>query len=303
MGVWSKEAKGRAFPATVNNLMKVYIANDTSWFHCGSYAAMCVLRDGILAAGHEIIGTNKVGTQFLYNKLYRNADTVVINGEGTMHHESKGKRFLMEVIRRSIEDGKNVYLYNTVWQDNKTSWDNILKKIKWISVREVSSYNELKKKHGIKRCGMALDLSYFCPIDDEDEIYDFENEVVAGDFFYGNEVEAFKGSFDAMYNLNLFHHTWSTVVNSLKTASCYVTGRHHGVYAACKARTPFAAYRSNTHKVTGLFKWAGVEIPIANKPREIPNLLSWISENKGEYERLFDWMEKHADWEFADNLD
>lgn len=54
--------------------------------------------------------------------------------------------------------------------------------------------------------------------------------------------------------------SWRRAVASLNL----ITGRQHAVYAACKARIPFAASEGNTHKIRGLIKTAGVEIPIAS---------------------------------------
>jgi hypothetical protein len=89
---------------------------------------------------------------------------------------------------------------------------------------------------------------------------------------------------------------WSYIVNSLQCANLYVTGQHHSVYAACRARTPFAVFEVNTHKLRGLFKWAGVNIPIAKTRQQLAEVIEWAKNHKDVYERLFDWMEEQPVW-------
>jgi hypothetical protein len=64
-----------------------------------------------------------------------------------------------------------------------------------------------------------------------------------------------------------------TIVANLRTAKLYITGQHHGVYAAGLAGIPFIAVPSNSHKIEGLIDWCGLPLPLCRTPAEI---LDWI---------------------------
>lgn len=93
-------------------------------------------------------------------------------------------------------------------------------------------------------------------------------------------------------NIEMKAFGWIELVDSLKTASLLITGRHHAVYAACKARLPFAAIDGNSHKIRGLVRTSGVNIPVARTLDELRDVVSWAEANRTVYDQLFDWMER-----------
>ena len=52
-------------------------------------------------------------------------------------------------------------------------------------------------------------------------------------------------------NLDIFE-SWDTIVNKLRKTNWFITGRHHELYAACKARCPFTVLKGNTWENEGL---------------------------------------------------
>jgi hypothetical protein len=59
---------------------------------------------------------------------------------------------------------------------------------------------------------------------------------------------------------------------------------------------PFVFCKVNTHKVEGLFKWAGVNIPTVRQAPDILDCLAWAVENREEYQRLFDFLDRANPW-------
>ncbi len=89
---------------------------------------------------------------------------------------------------------------------------------------------------------------------------------------------------------------WSALIRSLRNASVPVTGRHHAVHAAGRARTPFLVMPGNTHKSEGLIKTSDRTVPAyrsqpgtraASKDGAFPDPA---------YARPFDWMERQRPW-------
>jgi hypothetical protein len=68
------------------------------------------------------------------------------------------------------------------------------------------------------------------------------------------------------------------------------------VYAACRARTPFVIFKLYNHKISGLFQWAGVDIPIARNRWELAYAIRWARRHREVYETFFAWMERQPSW-------
>ncbi len=106
------------------------------------------------------------------------------------------------------------------------------------------------------------------------------------------------GPFADVPYVDLADFEWSDVVNSLKTTDLLVTGRHHAVFAACKAKTSFVAVESNSHKISGFIKTSGLPIPVCSSPRELGKTIKWAKANRSVYDELFHFMEEFPKFEF-----
>lgn len=282
--------------------MKVYILNDTSSFHAGSKAAVTYLKQEIRAKGHEIVGTQDyyLGEQ-INCILMSDCDCVVINGEGTFRNYAAGEDkdrigALMKAAYEAKERGKKVCLVNALWCNMGHAFDDTLRMMDDITVREPMSKEEMEA------CGvsprMSIDLSYFAPVSDWIRIEDWAARPFACGWVHNGKLGfSAKNLVGEKVSLGGIPEKaeiseWAYVVNKLRDYSTYITGQHHGVYAACKAGVPFVPIKVNTHKLEGLFKWAGVNIPIVDK---IGDAYSCHWE---ECYKLFEWMKKQPRWEF-----
>jgi hypothetical protein len=238
---------------------------------------------------------------------------MIVNGEGAMAHERtswhKGRiASLLNGLKEAKKLGKKAYLINTVWCQIEPHWSDVLKSLDGVWVRELSSQQEMEKMHGVKP-QMYLDLSYSCPVDETKFSDICEDKDVVGTFYSRNmprfgRFDQTSQMFKDMVPLSLGQeesetsqsHDWSHIVNSLKKARLYVTGQQHGVYAACRAKVPFACFTVHTHKISGLFKWAGVNIPIARNRWELKKAITWARTHRNVFDRLFQWMDERPSW-------
>lgn len=270
-------------------MQKVHIIGDHSTLHCGCQAVMAYLHlllDGKyqrVAAGEEY-------------------DILIVNGEGSMHDNAKDHKMKLDHIKAAQLAGKPAYLINSVWQNNNRSYDAVLKQIPNIVVREPASQRDLLLNHGIEST-VRLDLSYAAPLAHDVKITDFGNDFTITDFYskdFGGWVRYTAGGRAKHKYVNMKQFSWSELVQSLKTSKLLITGRHHAAFAACKARIPFVALESNTHKISGFVNMAKLPIPVCDNPRQLTQAIKWAQENPAVYQEFFDFLDEQPKFTLAD---
>ncbi|NRG16717.1 polysaccharide pyruvyl transferase family protein [Rhizobiales bacterium] len=264
-------------------MVNVQLFGDHSQYHCGSWAVIEVIKN-MITENNKIVSDN-------------NYDILIVNGEGSMHHDTPHHKAKMNKIKEAIELDRKVFLVNTVWQDNNSEYDEILKNIDGITTREILSQQNLYLRHGIEST-VFPDLSLQLEIDDSAEHADVKGHPTTNDFLaqgFGF-VRITEGIFSDFPFLDMKLLPWSTLVKTLRTSSLLITGRHHGVMAACKAKTPFAALAGNTHKIEGFIKTSGINIRVAHNPRELLTVANWAKKNKSAYDEFFEWVDELPKW-------
>ncbi|HET6161768.1 MAG TPA: polysaccharide pyruvyl transferase family protein [Dongiaceae bacterium] len=263
-------------------MLRIRLAGDHSSYHCGSAAVVQTIAAELRRHG-EIV----TGEEF---------DLLVVNGEGSMHHGGQAFRDKMQLIETAQRAGRPAFLINTVWQDNPHDFDSALARCRQVVVREVLSQSAIAR-HGVA-AEVLPDLSYFAPVV-KDEMIDFKGGIVMTDFLsrdFGCFVRLRSRWAERYPFVDMRAMSWSSLVRSLKTARLLVTGRHHAVYAACKARTPFLALAGNTHKIEGIMMTAGAEIPVFQKFSELRASIDEAEAWRSRYDLLFDWFERQRPW-------
>lgn len=269
---------------------RIRLAGDHSALHAG-----CAAVFGYLLEEARSVGTVVDDVDF---------DVLVVNGEGSMHHDSLGHRRKMDMLAAAIGRGKRAFLINSVWQANDGRYDHILRSLDGIVVRESKSRDELLRQHRIAAT-VHIDVSYWAGIDENGPLLDMKGATVATDF-YSRDFAAFvrptSGWLSKQRYLDMSTMGWSTLVRSLRTASVLVTGRHHAVFAACRAKIPFVALRGNTHKLEGMIETSGIQIPIWENPSDLEAGLRWAKVNRSAYDDLFAWMDSQSRFRMRDLL-
>lgn len=265
---------------------KVRVLGDHSDYHCGSWAAIESIRRNCLSSGYHLAGR------------YEPFDILVVNGEGSMHGSRSGFRNVftkkMEVLKRAVEAGIPAYLVNSLWQDNVHDYDDVLRRLSGIQLRERQSQRILLEEHGVAG-EVKIDASFFLDVPLVPVAR--RSGVVVTDFFMVREgrFQAQRLDIPEADYLSMREVSWHELVTRLAASRLLVTGRHHAVYAACKARTPFLVMKGNNHKVTGLFDSAGVSLPVIEDLSQVPAALKEIEAARPQFERLFDWMHSQPD--------
>ena len=266
-------------------MMRIRLAGDHSSYHCGSAAVVQVLSAELRRHGEIVTGDD--------------CDVLVVNGEGSMHHGGGAFREKMQLIEAAVAKGRPACLINSVWQDNPHQFDAALAKCRQVVVREVLSRDAIAG-HGITAQVMP-DQSYFAPVGKGD-VVDFKGAIVMTDFLsreFGCFVRLRSRWAERYPFVDMRAMDWATLVRSLKTARLLLTGRHHAIYAACKARTPFLALAGNTHKIEGIVATAGVDLPVFTDFARLRAAMDEADGWRSRYDRLFDWFENQQPWRLA----
>jgi len=266
---------------------RIRLEGDHSLYHCGSAAAFESLRTTLAQAGRLVNADED------YDELF-------VNGEGSMHHGGPGFVKKMQLLQEAVASGRRAHLVNSVWQQNDGTFDAVLKRLTSISVREPLSQRDLADRHGTD-APWHLDASFYAAIDESASApaEDWHGRVIITDFYAADLDVWFKvtrGPAERCHYIDMRDMSWSSLVKSLATARLLLTGRHHAVYAACKARVPFIAMRGNTHKIDGLIAASGLPIPIVDRLWDLEAHIVSAKASRAMYDELFDWMSRQPAW-------
>jgi len=272
--------------------MKAIVYNDSTKCHNGCKAVMEYLYSDLELQGVEVIEKNFSGINPKYKAIeLKRANAIIINGEGSLHHNYVVPRWYVQIIKDAKKLGLKVYLINTVWQEMKMDPELVeALKDSYVSVREKYSAQEFWN-HGID-AKIHLDLSYFRqpPVTDRQSNL---STVLIGTFFLHRE--------SPVTQLSILKESWGKMIEVLKDTGYFITGRHHEMYAACSAKCPVFVLESNTWKNQGLFATAGVNIPFASmnaSDQILKGAVDKMKKAEGEYHKLFEWMENQPKFTF-----
>lgn len=242
----------------------IYLFNDTSAVHAGSRAVMAAL-EAILAGG-RIIGRHRVNTTAIDEDAWARADWVVVNGEGTLHHDQPSGRFLLEQLGRAQEAGKRTALVNALFQQEPPYHAAVLARLDHFSVRETASAASARASGGNPAVKLDLSAAHYRSLPPRPPTrrlppvnVGFQHEGAGLDFRVSDLPHPYYGLDD----------DFAAIVANLRATRLYITGQHHGVYAAGLAGVPFVAVGSNSHKIEGLIAWSGLPIPVCRRQSEL----------------------------------
>jgi hypothetical protein len=247
-------------------MTRVAILNDTSRFHFGSAAVMGQIFKTMERLDWEITASF-FGNSFMYEKrepliderLIEQSDVIVINGEGSVHHDQPMAVFLMDFIEKHRH--KKVCLINTLWQHMGPESEEKLQHAALVVTRDHESYRALQKFYK-GPLHLAPDLSSrdqppLSPMADQGIVY--------GGFYWNQHARVAGIDKDRMAlkalaeptTIDITRENWHITVNKLRSSRLLVTGKFHEVMAAIVARCPFLFCPVSTHKIEMLGEFAG----------------------------------------------
>jgi len=252
--------------------LKILILNDTKVAnHFGCEMVMDVFYKELASIGASSIEskniTNYRSKKFLSDlHITDDTDLVIINGEGTCHHDN-GFNLIKTV---ELYPDIPFMLLNSVWQHNSTD-PSCLKKYKYITVRETLSFNSLPK--GLDNVEVVPDVAFLS--DEFKDLKPFKPIHALG--ITDNVVGYVNNGISSKQSAK-------SVISKYSEFKKICCGRHHGVVAAAKMGIPFSAWPSNTHKIKGMMMDMGVEhLHFNNLNEAIKNVPNSLDERVDKY--------------------
>lgn len=144
--------------------MKVFIINNTaSEMHHGCSRVMNNLNKLIRLNGGTVIGTSSVGLDWRKSESIKErmleSDIVIVNGEGSIHHDSPAGLPLLDVGMFCRPYGVRTALVNALFQDMTIVSESQLKAFDFISVRDSYSKKQIEQ-YGVQTT-LLPDLTFY----------------------------------------------------------------------------------------------------------------------------------------------
>lgn len=133
--------------------MTVLNDTDVRGCHFGCYRVMSNIKMLSEQYGLKLCGTVAAGTPSICPSMRRaiqDADIVMINGEGTLHHGRRRARWLINAIEYAKSRNKPVALVNALYQDNPESWNPVVSELDIVCARDALSAAQLSAATGRK---------------------------------------------------------------------------------------------------------------------------------------------------------
>ena len=129
---------------------KVVLLNDTSSFnHHGCHIVMEQMRQHCKKYGLNLWHTVKLGDDWRaerHRKRLAESNIVVVNGEGSFHHDRKSPLVLAQSAAFCRERNIPCFLVNSVYQANGKEMASLVRQFDRVFVRESRSQTELRKE-------------------------------------------------------------------------------------------------------------------------------------------------------------
>lgn len=229
-------------------------------------------------------------------------DAVVVNGEGTIHHGSG--LALIAALHVAKRRRKITLLVNCLLEDVPLD-DDLLDAFDHLSVREIRSAAYMRSR-GV-RCVQTFDSIVAARFASGPS--DLGDRIVLTDWTAKNDPGAgaismrlrHSGDFGPSCALFPIHgergemDAWPTAVSALSAARAVVSSRHHGLYLAGLARTPFIALKGRTWKGEGLIETLGGDLPIVNSDDDLRAAIKGVDSRRSVYEAAFDRLAEARD--------
>ncbi|MBP1626350.1 MAG: Polysaccharide pyruvyl transferase [Holophagaceae bacterium] len=267
--------------------MYALILNDTRGHgHLGCGLVMNQLLAGCSTAGIHPYRVLRQGRGHLaaVRRALPKADIVIINGEGTMHHDQPSAQSLAEAGILAHQMGKPLALINTVWEQNSLV-NTLLPCAKLIYARESRSAAQIRQAGYLSM--VAPDLSLTTPphLVFQTQKACGSQVVVLDDVRW--DLTLLLARFAKKHGFPFFRmagrpslrsrpslQAWGDLfcegalgsslnkrnITAIYQSEIIVTGRFHGACLAILAGRPFLALPSNTHKIHGMLEDADLGV-------------------------------------------
>jgi hypothetical protein len=247
---------------------KVLVFNDTTRYqHYGCDLVMRSLHRQLRRRGHPSVSVHWVGTGVgkRFDAIvaqHPDADAIVVNGEGVIHHDRKHALELAQLAGRAKDVGLPAHLINAALFENSRALYESLSLYRSVYVRDGES-QAAAKANGID-AGRVPDLSFDAvaelaprPGRRSGVLVTDHVDAAPSDQLHGIAL-AQEGRWRPMRRASPIRYGWMRMLGArrflhdVNRSRWVLTGRFHAVTLCIATRTPFLALSSNTRKIEAL---------------------------------------------------
>lgn len=315
---------------------RAIIFNDTRVdHHHGCTTVMETIMRLCASSGIEIQRYVPARTQWRDNPELHDAmakaDLVIVNGEGTIHHNRPAGRDLLEIASVARERACSTALINATWAENSPKFARLASQFDLISVRETTSQAELADQGVTARVIPDLALYAHTPTGERHGIAVTDNVIASTSVALHKQMTQLgaqpisllygrRSPIEVARNLRRYQldpqarqHGWRAIfgaafddwrmqsddrdgfLRTLAGSELIITGRFHAMVLSLGAQTPVIAVPSNTHKNAATLRDAGLEPWRA--PARVEDIDSELIDRAqrwtpAEADALADWLER-----------
>ena len=266
-------------------MKKALLINDTrSDLHIGCELVVGNLISALLKVGIKVSQSVSRRNLFDQNQNFSTkiakADLVIINGEGTLHHDKPAAIQLCKIAKLAKSFSKPVHLINAHWSCNVKCREYLFY-FDTIFARDSYSYQEIKSQHPSGEVFLCYDLIFLTPSPiHNDHQSASRSPLVTDSVFRDTSENLLKYAIENKYVFYPFgasfrrtlRKNWKLKIQywihygtlkrnfqfyegfkSVLSGSSYlITGRYHAACLALLHRIPFVGITSNTNKLESL---------------------------------------------------
>lgn len=274
---------------------KYILLNETrkieSGLHLGCNAVTSFIEERMALAGLSCLGAANFAEEcnaLLAAPGIEHVKLIVLNGEGSVHHDSGRIRDLMLFCRAMRKHAIPCVLINTTWHENTAVLGELLDAFDIVTVRDSISMREIKPWRGDARLIPDISFAAFSEVYEPTGIFSGASELLASRSALAvidhvkKDVASNLAAFAEFHRLPFYlmgppnvdalarkagsafqvdGAVYPKILRSpkiLQFADACITGRFHGLTAAICAGVPVVAVSSNTPKIEGLLGDIGI---------------------------------------------
>lgn len=234
-----EKSKGNPLDHSASPTIKTRLVNDCSDYHVGSALVKAEILRHMEMAGMT---------------LEEPARMVLINGEGTLHHNSTGSQRIREELQ-CVPDESVIAVINSIWQKMRRP----IPKVKLAAARESFSADAMMRDGMGAEVWTAPDITLCCqhrPIHTGGQgLLVMDSTNPAADKWLKSITLKHGGRYLRMCEWKGTPHQF---IDMLATFDRVISGRFHGITLCMLAGTPFLAAPSNSWKTPGLLHDLGL---------------------------------------------
>jgi polysaccharide pyruvyl transferase WcaK-like protein len=272
--------------------MRIALVNDTTLdLHHGCDTVVKNIERSLADQHANLIVRVPVNTK-LQDEVFSNIDAIIVNGEGTLHHnQDRAVNLILDLYRVYKYRKLPIYLINATLDSNDATLYQYFGMFRKVYVRDTNSKLELDRygyfskvtpdmtflssysKFDTLRAGVGLTDAHSEEISELLYKYSIRNNLRYLPIVHSLKLSKLIKRKISSYICCVFGFVASEkiqkhkyfvadskkYINIFQGINLLITGRYHSVCFALQTLTPFLAVTSNTHKIESLLKDIGLD--------------------------------------------